>query len=115
MLEVQDVCYCIKQKKVVDGISFQVKSGETLGIIGPNGSGKSTLLKLLSRFYIPDEGKIILQGKPLSFYKGKKLARKVAVVTQEGISPLPITVQEAVEMGRYPYHSFLEKGSVKTF
>lgn len=111
MLEVQDVCYCIKQKKVVDGISFQVKSGETLGIIGPNGSGKSTLLKLLSRFYIPDEGKIILQGKPLSFYKGKKLARKVAVVTQEGISPLPITVQEAVEMGRYPYHSFLEKES----
>jgi iron complex transport system ATP-binding protein len=113
MLEVQDLCYGIQQKRILDRISFHVITGETLGIIGPNGSGKSTLLKLLSRLYSPDEGKIMLQGKPLSFYSGRKLARKVAVVTQEGISPLPITVQEAVEMGRYPYHSFWTKESIE--
>ena len=115
MLKVQDLSYRIQQKTILEGISFDVQEGETLGIIGPNGSGKSTLLKLLSRLYSPDEGTILLQGKPISQYNGKKLARKVAVVTQEGIAPLPLTVQEAIEMGRYPYHSFWQKESVEDY
>lgn len=115
MLEVQDLSYKIHQKTILEGISFSIQKGETFGIIGPNGSGKSTLLKLLSRLYSPNEGKILLQGKPLSKFSGRKLARKVAVVTQEGISPLPITVQEAIEMGRYPYHSFWQKESMEDY
>ena len=43
--------------------SFELKSGDKLGIIGSNGSGKSTLLKLLSRIYTPSEGSITLQGR----------------------------------------------------
>lgn len=115
MLEVQDLSYKIHQKTILEGISFSIQKGETFGIIGPNGSGKSTLLKLLSQLYSPNEGKILLQGKPLSKFSGRKLARKVAVVTQEGISPLPITVQEAIEMGRYPYHSFWQKESMEDY
>ena len=46
----------------VDDISFEVKKGETLGIIGPNGSGKTTLLKLLNGIFWPDKGKISVKG-----------------------------------------------------
>lgn len=47
----------------LDDISFEVKKGETLGIIGPNGSGKTTLLKLLNGIFWPDKGKITVKGR----------------------------------------------------
>lgn len=47
----------------LDDISFEVKKGETLGIIGPNGSGKTTLLKLLNGIFWPDKGRITVKGK----------------------------------------------------
>lgn len=47
----------------VNDVSFEVRRGETLGIIGPNGSGKTTLLKLLNGIFWPDKGKIIVKGK----------------------------------------------------
>ena len=47
----------------VDDVSFEVKKGETLGIIGPNGSGKTTLLKMLNGIFWPDKGKITMKGE----------------------------------------------------
>lgn len=47
----------------LDNVSFEVKRGETLGIIGSNGSGKSTLLKLLNGIFLPDKGEIKVKGK----------------------------------------------------
>ena len=47
----------------LNNISFEVKKGETLGIIGPNGSGKTTLLKLLNGIFWPDKGKITIKGR----------------------------------------------------
>lgn len=47
----------------VDDISFELKRGETLGLIGPNGSGKSTLLRLLNGIYQPDKGRIEIRGR----------------------------------------------------
>jgi lipopolysaccharide transport system ATP-binding protein len=47
----------------VDDISFEVRKGETIGIIGPNGSGKTTLLKMLNGIFWPDKGKISIRGR----------------------------------------------------
>jgi len=47
----------------VDDVSFELKKGETLGIIGPNGSGKTTLLKMLNGIFWPDKGKITVRGR----------------------------------------------------
>jgi lipopolysaccharide transport system ATP-binding protein len=52
-----------KDFAALDNISFEVKNGETLGIIGQNGAGKSTLLKILSGIMIPDKGTIQVDGK----------------------------------------------------
>ena len=53
-------------KKALSNISFDIKKGQTIGIIGTNGSGKSTLLKLLSKIYYPDKGNITIDGKVVS-------------------------------------------------
>lgn len=47
----------------VKNVSFEIKRGETLGIIGPNGSGKSTILKMLNGIFMPDRGKIEINGR----------------------------------------------------
>ena len=47
----------------VDDVSFELRRGETLGIIGPNGSGKSTILKMLNGIFMPDKGKIEINGR----------------------------------------------------
>ncbi len=52
-----------EERKVLQGISFNVKRGEALGIIGENGCGKSTMLKLLSRIMYPDQGSITIDGR----------------------------------------------------
>lgn len=47
----------------VDDVSFEIKRGETLGIIGPNGSGKSTMLKMINGIFMPDRGRIEIKGR----------------------------------------------------
>jgi len=47
----------------LDDVSFEVKRGETIGVIGPNGSGKTTLLKLINGIFWPDKGKITVKGR----------------------------------------------------
>jgi len=53
--------------QALKNVSFEIKKGEWLGIIGPNGSGKSTLLKILAGIYLPDSGKIEINGKLVPF------------------------------------------------
>lgn len=52
-----------EERKVLRGISFQVRKGEAIGLIGHNGCGKSTTLKLLTRIMYPDSGTITMNGR----------------------------------------------------
>ncbi|MDO0822759.1 ABC transporter ATP-binding protein [Desulfosporosinus nitroreducens] len=88
---------------VLQDIEFQIKVGETFGIIGPNGSGKSTLIRTMSGLLKPSGGKILLNGKSIRSYRKRELAKIIAVLEQEGIPPLSFTVEEVVAMGRYPW------------
>ena len=52
-----------KEFWAVDNISFEIKRGESFGLIGPNGSGKTTLLQMINGIFWPDKGKIAVRGK----------------------------------------------------
>ena len=56
-----------KKQVVLSDVSFEVRKGEFLGIVGRNGSGKSTLLKLLAEIYVPDRGKVKVNGTLVPF------------------------------------------------
>jgi len=88
-------------------VSLAVERGEFFGIIGPNGSGKSTLLQLLSGVGTPTEGEVRLAGRPAASYGRKELARWLAVLQQDALPPVGFTVREVIEMGRYPFQSWL--------
>ena len=55
------------EQHVLKDISFEVEKGDFYGIVGRNGSGKSTLLKIISGIYVPEKGKVTIDGKLVSF------------------------------------------------
>ena len=73
------------QGRALDGVSFQVKAGETVALVGESGSGKSTVASLLLGFYHPTAGRILLDGEPIDTFSKKELREQIALVPQEAI------------------------------
>ncbi len=68
---------------VLKDVSIDVKPGEMIGIVGPSGAGKTTLINLIIGLYTPDEGKILIDGKPLDDYDSGFYHSQIGVVLQE--------------------------------
>lgn len=66
LLEAHDLSCSFGSVRAVDSVSLQLRSGEVHGLIGPNGSGKTTFLNLLTGFYKPDQGRILVDGHDLT-------------------------------------------------
>ena len=88
---------------VVDDVSLTIAPGSMVGILGPNGSGKTTLLKMLSGMLTPTAGTSRFDRRPLSGWKRRDLARRIALVPQETHAPFDFTVLDIVLMGRFPH------------
>ena len=73
------------ENHILDDISFDIKKGESLGIIGQTGSGKTTIINLLMRFYDATKGEIYVDGKEVRSYEKDELRRKFGVVFQNDI------------------------------
>ena len=69
--------------QILNGLSFDVKAGQTIGIAGTTGSGKSTLIKTLLRLYDIQDGSITLDGTSITDFKLKDLRRQIALVSQD--------------------------------
>ncbi|MEW6607507.1 MAG: ABC transporter ATP-binding protein [bacterium] len=103
MLKVENISASYREIQVLDGISFSVEKGEFLGIIGPNGAGKTTLLKVMTWVKHSLSGKVILEGKEISKFSRKEIARIMAVVPQSSFVPPLFTVEDVISMGRYAH------------
>ena len=90
-------------KTVVDGVSFEITKGKVLSLIGPNGAGKSTVMGMISRLIAKDGGEVNFEGKDLSRWKSRELAKKLAILTQHNQIQMKLTVRELVAFGRFPY------------
>ncbi len=78
-------CYAGSREPALSDISFQVKSGQTIGIIGGTGSGKSTLVNLIPRFYDATDGAVYVDGMDVRDYTLSGLRRKIGVVPQKAV------------------------------
>ena len=67
------------------GVTLSIEPGEMLGIVGPSGSGKSTLTKLVQRLYVPEQGRVLVDGVDLALVDPAWLRRQIGVVLQENI------------------------------
>ncbi len=85
--------------QVFEDVNFKIKKGESVGIIGVTGSGKSTLCHLISRYYLPDSGEVLLFGKNVADYSAGLLRRVIGVVPQK-IQLFSGTVAENLRFGR---------------
>ena len=103
MIEVSELSFAYKDKRVIKGISFQVEKGALCGLFGPNGSGKTTLFKCCLNFLKPDSGTVVIGNKQVSSMSVSEMARIVSYVPQEHKPSFPFTVREIVLMGRSPY------------
>ena len=77
--------YTPEGKEVLRGVSFSIKAGEVIGIVGSTGSGKTTMAKLLQRLYVPEKGRILIDGVDLSMVDSSWLRRQIGVVIQDGV------------------------------
>ncbi|MBV9632005.1 MAG: type I secretion system permease/ATPase [Xanthobacteraceae bacterium] len=77
--------YRIDGAEVLHDVSFRIEPGQVVGIVGPSGSGKSTLAKLIQRLYVPESGRVLVDGVDLSMIDTSWLRRQIGVVLQESM------------------------------
>ena len=77
--------YRIDGPEILHDISLNVPAGQVVGIVGPSGSGKSTLAKLIQRLYVPESGRVLVDGTDLAQIDPAWLRRQIGVVLQENV------------------------------
>jgi subfamily B ATP-binding cassette protein HlyB/CyaB len=71
--------------EILHDVSLEIKAGQTVGVVGPSGSGKSTLAKLAQRLYVPESGRVLVDGVDLAQVDPAWLRRQMGIVLQENV------------------------------
>jgi subfamily B ATP-binding cassette protein HlyB/CyaB len=118
--------YRIDGQEVLKGIDLEIEPGQSVGIVGSSGSGKSTLAKLVQRLYVPESGRVLVDGIDLAMVDATWLRRQIGVVLQENVlfnrtvrenialsdpgMPLDLVVQAAKLAGAHDFILALPEG-----
>ena len=98
----EKISFSYYEKKVVINIDMDITTSST-GLVGPNGSGKTTILKLIGGLLKNKHGNIRIDNKLINSFSSTELAKIFAYVSQDKEYTLGFSVEEVIEMGRYPY------------
>jgi len=88
---------------IVDHVSLHIPEGKVSAFLGPNGSGKSTIFRALARLLRPRHGTVVIDGAAIGSMTTKQVARKLAILPQQPVTPESITVEDLVWYGRHPH------------
>lgn len=99
-LQLEDVNFSYDKNPVLEGISFEVRKGDYVGIIGPNGGGKTTLLKIILGLLEPESGTVCVMGHDIHALKERWMIGYVPQRIAQMEDRFPATVEEVVRSGR---------------
>lgn len=103
MIEARNLTKKYGNTKVVNNVSLNIEKGKMISLIGPNGAGKSTVLSMITRLSHIDEGEVIIDGKEISKWDSREIAKNISILKQANNINLKLTIRELVEFGRFPY------------
>ncbi len=84
-IEFRDVHFSYEEREIIKGVSFRIKKGETVALVGPSGGGKSTLSDLVPRFYDPQGGAVMIDGRDIRDYTMRSIRAHLGMVAQETV------------------------------
>ena len=88
-----------ESREIIQGVSFEVRKGETVALVGPSGGGKSTLSELMERFYDADSGDILFDGESIRNFRQESLRSVMSLVSQETVL-FNDTIKSNIALGR---------------
>lgn len=101
---IENLTVSYQRRPAVHHLDMVFGAGEMWAVFGPNGAGKSTLLSLMARLQPLTHGSIRYNGRDLAATPTAEMARKLAILTQEGSVQSRISVRDLLMFGRFPYH-----------
>jgi iron complex transport system ATP-binding protein len=102
MIQIKNISFSYYKNEVLKDISFNVQSGECVGILGNNGAGKSTLITCLNKIRVPKTGEIYIDNQDVLKMGRLETARRISYVAQKN-ELSQMTVFDCVLLGRKPY------------
>lgn len=104
MITVKNIYHKIGNTTILNNINLTIPNGGITALIGANGAGKSTLLSLIARLKDIQEGEIHLNNLNIAKTPSQKVAKQLAILTQDNVIHSRITVKDLLMFGRYPHH-----------
>ncbi|PYE24114.1 iron complex transport system ATP-binding protein [Rhizobium sp. PP-CC-3A-592] len=103
MILIEDLSLAHGGTPILRDINLTIDRGGIVALVGPNGAGKSSLLSLIARLRPLQTGRVVIDGLPVTTTPGPELARRMAILRQDGVFAGRLTVRELVGLGRFPH------------
>ncbi|WP_312168074.1 ABC transporter ATP-binding protein [Microbacterium sp.] len=110
-LSARDLTIGYDGRVVSEHLEADIPAGSFTVVVGPNACGKSTLLRAFARLLRPKHGQILLDGREITEFPTKEVARRLGLLPQTSIAPDGIRVSDLVARGRHPHQTILRQWS----
>jgi iron complex transport system ATP-binding protein len=105
-LAARGLTIAVDGRTLVEDLDFEVRAGEFVCVLGENGAGKTLTLHTLAGLRRAAAGSVLLEGRPLEAWPRRERARRLGLLTQATEDPFPVSVLDAVLIGRHPHLDF---------